>query len=273
MDLQQIYNILEGFTHADVLETYQITKKRFSVVAWGTTLGISVSIFLLVKSYGEAILSAIGWKKGSFQKKPKWSELLTIFQPTFYVLIVVVAYPHLLSEIEKVLTIMSDSFTNNLGPEANLRDVWLKEAMRMQEQMDRTSAWDISSKLSIIINYYVIIMIKPFFILLEQDAYSMFLMLRYLYLLILELFGGIALALYIYSQTRSHTITWLKHMLFCYALLAVFMMANFFADTVMDVFIRNNSQLSYNILLIAFGMVVKLFLFQRGFNLLKQNVF
>ena len=272
-DIESIWNVLEGLTSRDVYEAYMQTSNQFKVVWTGTGLGCVVSLFLLFKHSGETALSAIGWKNGEFVNKPQWSKLIALLQPTAYILLVVVAYPHVLNGIENLLSYLQDSLGGEINPQSDYREIWLEEATQYQRLMSETSTWDIGKKLSIITNYYIILLFKPFIILLEQDAYSLYLMLRYLYLMILQLFGGVALALYLDKETRNYTFTWLKHMIFNYSMIGVFGIVNFFADAVIDIFITNNSVYSYNILLIAFGLVIKLFLFKKSFTILTSNIF
>ncbi|NKI28207.1 hypothetical protein HCG49_16765 [Arenibacter sp. 6A1] len=273
MEIESIWNILEGFTPEDVYQGYVITSDRFKVVGIGTSLGIIVSLFLLFKRSGEIILSALGFESGQFSSRPNYKKILEIFRPTFYILFVIVAYPLVLEQIEALLANLQTALGGELSPESNLKNLWRAEAEDYQEKMKTTFAWEIGKKAVIVVNYFLIMLIKPFFILLEQDTFSLFMMLRYLYLIILELFGGVALALYLDKETRSHTFTWFKHMLFNYSMVGVFGIANFFSDTTIDIFVGNNSVYAYNLVVMTFGLVVKLFLFKQSFNLLKSNIF
>ena len=273
MDVEAIWNILEGLTATDVYNAYREVMRNFKVIYVGTSLGVAASLFLLIREYGDVIYEAIGFSEGRRIQPPNWAKLTGIIRPTIWVVVIVLAYPQVLKGIEYILAGFQDSLGGQIGPESNFRDLWREEALRYQKLMAQTSTWDIGQKMSLIINYYIILLIKPFIILLEQDAYSLFLALRYLYLIILELFGGVALALYINKETRTHTYTWLKHMLFNYAMLGAFAMANELANLIIDFYINRNSVYSYNILIIAFGAVLKLFLFKQSFNILKSNIF
>lgn len=273
MDVESIWSILEGLTATDVYNAYAKVSAEFNVVVIGASLGIAASLFLLVREYGEVIYEALGYTEGRRIASPNWAKLVGIIRPTIWVVIVVIAYPQVLKGIESIFAGFQDALGGELAPVSNYRDIWREEAIQYQKLMAQTSTWDIGQKLSLIINYYLILLIKPFIILLEQDAYSLFLALRYLYLIILELFGGVALALYLNKETRTYTYTWLKHLMFNYAMLGVFAIANIFSEYIIQSYIESNSAYSYNILVIAFGAVLKLFLFKQSYVILKSNVF
>lgn len=268
-----IWEILRGFTNLDVSAAYQKTLNQFNVISIATGLGIAFGVVLFIKESGETALSAFGFNNGHITKTADWSKILLIFRPALILIGVVAVYPYILQYIENFLSLLAEQLGGFKNPNANLRDAWQKEAIQLREEIGKTSSWKIGQKMFLLINYSMIMFIKPFFILLEQDAFTLFLMLRYMYLIILQLFGGVAIACYISKDTRQYFYTWLKHMMFCYAMVGVFGMANYFADTALREFIGNNSAFSYNILVIAFGVVVKLFLFKQSFNLLKNSIF
>ena len=273
MDVESIWNLLEGFTATDVYDAYSKVVAQYSVIGVGTALGVAASLFLLVREYGDVIYEALGFSEGRRVAKANYARLLGFAKPTIYVLMVVVAYPYVLMGIEKLFAGFQDALGGEIAPESNIRDLWKTEAIKYEKLYAQTGTWDIGQRLSLIINYYLILLIKPFIILLEQDAYSLFLALRYLYLIILELFGGVALALYLNKETRTYTYTWLKHMMFNYAMLGVFAIANLFSEFIIQAYIESNSAYSYNILIIAFGAVLKLFLFKKSFDILISKVF
>ena len=273
MDVEAIWNLLEGFTATDVYDAYSKVVAQYSVIGVGTALGVAASLFLLVREYGDVIYEALGFSEGRRVAKANYARLLGFAKPTIYVLMVVVAYPYVLMGIEKLFAGFQDALGGEIAPESNIRDLWKTEAIKYEKLYAQTGTWDIGQRLSLIINYYLILLIKPFFILLEQDAYSLYLSLRYLYLIVLELFGGIALALYLNKETRNMTYMWLKNMLFCYAMLPVFAMANTMAEQIIDSYIGNNTVYSYNILIIGFGLILKLFLFKKSFDILTSKIF
>jgi len=277
MNIDSIYDILEGYRAEDLYQAYRMVVSKYKIISVGTALGISVSMLIFFSLYIDAVQAALGFenKGGKLRKvgSPKPAALLGIFKPLLFIVLIVVAYPHVLNLIEGFLVKISSSLGGEVAPDFNLRDVWRKEALLYEKMMAQTSNWDVAQKIFLTLNYWGILIFKPFIILIEQDIYSLFLSLRYLYLAILELFGGVALACYLYEDTKQFTYTWLKHMLFCYLLITVLGMANTLAEEVFIVTTTNTGVLSYNILGLTFLVVVKLFLFRQSFTLLLNKVF
>lgn len=273
MDIEAIYRLLEGITAENVYAAYKKVLSAYNIISVGTVLGVAVSMFLFFKTASESALAAIGYKNGNFTNKPSWAKMLEIFRPLGYILLIVIAYPHVLDQIEMLLTGVKDFLGNEIAPESNMKEIWKKEAETYRNLLSETSSWEFGKKIFMIVNFYLIMTVKPFLIVLEQDAYSLFLALRYLHLMILELFGGVALALYLSKETRIYTYSWLKHMLFNYAMVGVFGMADMFTNTIMAIYIDSNSAFSYNIVVIMFGAVMKLFLFRKSYSILQGQVF
>ena len=165
MDVDSIWNILEGLTSKDVYAAYIKSMAQYKIIGIGTALGISVSLFLLVKEYGEVAYAALGFKEGVRIEKPNYAKLFGLFRPTIYVIIVVFSYPYLLDLIEQYFSGFQDSLDGAVNPESDLKVLWKQEAEQYQKLMAKTTTWDIGKKMSIIINYYIILLIKPFFVL------------------------------------------------------------------------------------------------------------
>ena len=278
MDIETIYNALEGYKAADIYQAYRTILGQYNIISLATSFGIAVSVIIFYFIYVDTVLSALGFenKNGRLEKTkdPDFKRLLLIFRPLLFIIGIVAAYPYIINWIENYLLVMSDSIGGELGPVSNLRDAWRSEARLYEKMMARTSDWDIMEKFFIKINYWGILTLKPFLILLEQDIFSLFLTLRYLYLTILIIFGGIAFACLLHPDTKVFFFTWLKHMLFCNMFIAILGIANAFVEIVYNVSATSSGTiLSYNILAVAFTLVVKLFLFRQAFFLVLNKVF
>ena len=53
---------------------------------------------------------------------------------------------------------------------------------------------------------------------------------RYIYLLLLELVGPVAIICMLHPQTRGYFLTWTKNLFICHLLLPAFYLANYFSD-------------------------------------------
>lgn len=205
--------------YEQVKHTVQINNIRWVVIAIATCLVISN----FIKEY----------KKLEDGSEHVDMKMMTGFFREYVVAITVIALlPILLTAIESTLSVMQQNFINNAGIPA---DNWATAVKKLAEDkgVDPEGPSIIPNPMAWI-DYWTARIINPIFYWCNKYIYSLFMVGRYFYLLMLEIVSPVAIVMLLSSDTKHFFFSWLKNMLFCYCMIPFFLLANNFADTVIN---------------------------------------
>ena len=206
-----------GLKEAKVVYTSLRTNELISV-----SLGVvsAIAIILILKKIIEVYRSAYSNKTGHPDIK---AFLDLIYEYAFYLLIIL-ALPYIIQTIESVLGGLETKALTILGdsPKEGL-EVMSRDLTEFQKTYNEgVSLFD---PLITIFNYLLCFLINPVISLVYSYMYSVCALTRYMYLLMLEIAGPIAVICLLSKTTDHYFYTWAKNMLVCYLMLPMFMLA------------------------------------------------
>ena len=110
----------------------------------------------------------------------------------------------------------------------------------------------IGSSFDYLLAYVAGVIAAPFY----MYAQTLFIVGRYMLLLLLELISPVAIACFYNESTRTYFHTWCKNLLVCYLMVPAFILASKFSDAIVCEYVMNTS---WNVVLqVLFSLALKL---------------
>jgi len=164
--------------------------------------------------------------------RPEMKSFTNMLYLYAFVFLIILLFPVLLSAVERTLGEMQQGFISNIGTPA---DYWKDAVKHLAEQkgIDPEGPSPITDFWAFI-DYYVSVAINPIFYWFNKYLYSFFMVGRYFYLLMLEIVSPLAIVMLLNEKTHQYFMTWGKHMMICYLMIPFFLLANKFADTIIN---------------------------------------
>lgn len=195
-----------------------------------------------------------------------------LFHSYIYMLVAIILAPATFTMIETALGAMSDDLTGFHQGVLN-DDAWtmvtkyIEEMDKEYEEAGMFEAAILSIFSEIRVIFYTII------VYIEKLIYSIFMSSRYLYLIILKIATPIAIVCSLHESTMDITKTYLRNLFNCYIMLPCFLIANNFAEALVETIASGVWATSkYDVPMLLIRIFLKLFLFGKAFQYAKQII-
>lgn len=197
-----------------------------------------------------------------------------LFHSYIYMLMAIILAPMLFTMVETALGTMSDELTNfhqgamNKSFEEVIKDYGNQLEVDIQNSNPITAGLMIAFSGVQIAVYTVIVYIEKF-------IYSIFMSSRYLYLIILKIVTPIAIVCSMHESTMDISKTYLRNLFYCYLMLPCFLIANNFAEALVEGLTSEGGDtplLRYSIPMMLLRILLKMFLFGKAFQYAKQTI-
>lgn len=224
------WNILD---YATVEKAYRnVSLEHTEMIALATGLGLVFAIFNLMRTIKE-----------DSEKGIDVAMIFKLIKENASVLALILFLPVAIVTIEEIFVIIQQSYLSQLGDQPK-GEIYKEELNELdgffKTQSERYKDASIIESIGIGIlsgmEQLIILSIKPFMILLDNWSYGFALVYRFIFLAVLKMTGGLAVACYIYEPTRSYFYTWVKNLAICYLLIPGFLFVTAFVDGLREVF-------------------------------------
>jgi len=226
-----------------IADVYEKVKHTIAYVSF-TTIMLAIVLFLTFQKIYEE------WNKHLSEGGATMSKLPVLWgQIRIYVILcVVVAFSsQIFSLVESILCELQDLLVKGFGGDsaATASDSILKTMETMYNDYDEDSLANdgLSSLVTGVVTggagvvFPIIIHLLSWLVatvgmLVFKWTYTVFLVQRYMWLLMLELIAPIAVVLVIHENTRSYFHAWVKNMIICYLLIPMYLLADIFSNEI-----------------------------------------
>ena len=224
------WNILD---YATVEAAYRnVTLKHTEMIALGTGLGLVFAIFNLMRVVKE-----------DSEKVIDVAMIFKLIKENASVLALILFLPVAIVTIEEIFAIIQKAYVSQLGdqPKGEIYQAELNELdgfvkTQAERYKDASIVESIGIGIMSGVEQLIILAVKPFMILLDNWSYGFALVYRFIFLGVLKMTGGLAVACYIYEPTRSYFYTWVKNLAVCYLLIPGFLFVTAFVDGLREQF-------------------------------------
>lgn len=174
----------------------------------------------------------------------------------------VALFPVLLEALETVFGKLMDDLQAGFGGKVyDVADLFQKPIIaQFEKQFSDMSVMDVAgvllnpigSSFDYLLAYVAGVIAAPFY----MYAQTLFIVGRYMFLLLLELISPVAIACFYNESTRTYFYTWCKNLLVCYLMVPAFILASKFSDAIVCEYVMNTS---WNVVLqVLFSLALKL---------------
>lgn len=253
-----------------IADVYEKVKHTIAYDSF-TTIMIALVLFLtLQKIYDE-------WNKLLNEGGTSMTKFSVIWGHVriYIILCVVVSFSsQIFSLVESILSELQDLLVSGFGGEnaATASDSILKTMEKMYNDYDENSLSNdglsslVTGALTGGVGVVFPILIHALSwiaatigMLIFKWTYTVFLVQRYMWLLMLELIAPIAIVLVIHDNTRSYFYSWVKNMIICYLLIPMYLLADIFSNEIAFFLTSQTATGSVDILCtIMLVMIIKL---------------
>lgn len=257
------------FTQSTIQQAYQIcatSKAAAGTIGIVTTLAILYIGYDIVSKYLE-----IQKSDGSVDFK----VFFKIIQKSIFYIMFFAAFPFLIYGIENAFATMQDSINQNYSTSVNnsaeheitkqLQNYLEKEDELEDNKsiLDKLSPTEIFEQMNFFEQMWAsfVTAVSMFCIYVLKYLYFFFVCGRYLWLILLQIVGPIALVLSLHKNTFSFFTAWCKNMFLCYLMIPAYMIANVFSESVIEQFFSTQNLNEYGLLGIIGVLVLKLAMF------------
>lgn len=190
--------------------------------------------------------------------------ILAMFKEKWKFFLILMLMPIAFSIAEAFFGSLSDFYTESLKePEGNAFDKMAEQLLQIQEKESKESSWWKYSAVDLI-DYIITLGIQPFVVMIDQWTYSIAIMYKFFFQGILELTSSLAVAFLLNDKTQQFFYSWLKAVKVCYMLIPVFLIANYFVNSVSAFVIKNSIQGEWIFQTVVLFTAVKIILFASG---------
>ncbi len=233
---------------SDVEQVYREFKTTGVLLA---TYGLvyAIGVFLVVRNV------LIVYLRQTKEGIRDYGVFIDLLRPLFPYLGLTLFFPVIISGLEWGMGQLEQAILNIVGVQPNV-SYWenmLEEDDRMVEIGGAGYDWDW------ILGYFSVIAIKPLVVLVDNYLFSMVLVGRYVWLILLELHAPFAIISLMSKDTESVFGKWIRELYKCYLLVPGFMIANFLAEGLFQAFFDKGD---YNMFVVLFLIGVKIYLYR-----------
>lgn len=253
-DLQVLdYSTVEAGYRAVVLD-------HSEMIAFSVCLGVLFAVFNVIRSVRDDMEGQIDYAK-----------VLRLLKENIKTFALILAAPIILLGIEEIFALIEKSYMGQLGSEPAGFKIALKkelDSMVLSDDLDIWSLKDWGIALWEVVQMLGTLIIKPFAVLIDQWSFGFALVYRFIYLGLLKMMSGVAIACYIYEPTRQYFTTFVKNLLICYLLIPGFLFVTVFVDAIRDTFFQADVQLG----IILMAVFLKIMGYSAVHRLLQSSI-
>lgn len=248
---------LQVLDYARVEQAYRaIVLDHAEMIALAIGLGAIFAILNMIRTVKDDVS----------QNSIDYVAVLNLVKSNIPTLAMIVLMPVLIPTLEAIFGTIQDSYMGQMGnePQGFIENA-KKELVNMfteDEELNIFSIKDWGYALWKSIEFLGITVIKPFLILIDQWSYGFALVARFIYLGMLKMVSGIAIACYLYEPTRQYFYTWVKNMMICYLMIPGFLFVTTFVDALRESFFQANVEIGIIFMMVflkimGYGLVHK----------------
>jgi hypothetical protein len=218
-----------------------------------------------------AIFNIIREARKSLDKQIDVAMVLSLVKEYAGILAMILFLPWIITGFEEIFSIVEKSYMNQLGsaPNKDFIKVWKTETHDFAERAEDLGLAYLAFASVLNLEYLAVMIIQPFVILIDNWSYGFALVYRFIFLGVLKMVGGLAIACYIYEGTRSIFYTYIKNLAICYLLIPGFLFVTIFINGLRDVFL-GTGQIQIGIVVMC--VFLKIFGYATVTRLLHQSI-
>ncbi len=193
---------------------------------------------------------------------PTMKDYMNLVWQYVFCIAAVALFPVLLEALETVFGKLMDDLQAGFGGKVyDVADLFQKPIIaQFEKQFSDMSVMDVAgvllnpvgSSFDYLLAYVAGVIAAPFY----MYAQTLFIVGRYMFLLLLELISPVAIACFYNESTRTYFHTWCKNLLVCYLMVPAFILASKFSDAIVCEYVMNTS---WNVVLqVLFSLALKL---------------
>lgn len=193
---------------------------------------------------------------------PTMKDYMNLVWQYVFCIAAVALFPVLLEALETVFGKLMDDLQAGFGGKVyDVADLFQKPIIaQFEKQFSDMSVMDVAgvllnpvgSSFDYLLAYVAGVIAAPFY----MYAQTLFIVGRYMFLLLLELISPVAIACFYNESTRTYFYTWCKNLLICYLMVPAFILASKFSDAIVCEYVMNTS---WNVVLqVLFSLALKL---------------
>lgn len=234
------------------------------MIGLATGLGLIFAIFNIIREAKEAS-----------EKTVDVAMILGLVKKYAGVLAMICFLPIALSTFEEIFKIIEQSYMSQLGnaPDNKILQACINEVNKFStDHLKDLSLFSMDDWFKVIVfglDYIGVMIIKPFIILIDNWSFGFALVYRFIFLGVLKMVGGLAIACYIYEGTQSIYFNYIKNLCICYLLIPGFLFVTVFVDAIRDTF-ANTDQIQIGIVFMS--VFLKIFGYGAVTRLLHQSM-
>lgn len=254
-----------GLSYGEIENIYQGIKiSNAPVLVVAVLIGLVIAVLNLIKVLSQQNID----KDGSMSIV----AFIALFKEKWKFFMFIALLPIMWSILEALFGSISDFYLASFGePEGNFYDKIADQIATLQQKEKRDKNF-FSYSIFDIIDYILVIGIQPFIVLIDQWTYSIAIMYQFFFKSILEMMGGVAIAMMLNDRTQQYFFTWIKAVFICYMLIPTFLLADILVDAVRDQVVINAVKGEWVVQIVALFTAVKILLFASGKVLLWRSI-
>lgn len=214
------------------------------MIAFSVGLGLMFAVFNLIRSVKDDVS----------KDQIDYVMILKLVKDNIPTMAMIIFLPIALTTLEAIMGTIQESYMGQMGNEPQgFIDNAKKELTNMfneDEELNIFSIKDWGYALWKSIEFLGIAVLKPFFILIDQWSYGFALVYRFIYLGLLKMVSGVAIACMLYEPTRHIFITFVKNLIICYLLIPGFLFVTTFVDLLRETFFQANIEIGIIIMMV-----------------------
>ncbi|MDR4895100.1 MULTISPECIES: hypothetical protein [unclassified Chryseobacterium] len=236
---------LQVLDYARVEKAYTaIVLDHAEMIALAIGLGLMFAIFNIIRTIKEDVTN----------NQVDYVAILRLLRDNVQTVALILFMPIAIPLVETIFGFVQGSLMDQLGSEPqgfveNAKKE-LSNFFNEDESLNIFSVKDIAYAFWKSVEFFGICIIKPFLILVDQWSYGFALVYRFIFLGMLKMVAGIAIACNIYEPTRKYFEGWVKNMMICYLLIPGFLFVTTFIDLIRETFFQSNVELGIIIMMV-----------------------
>ncbi len=239
-----------GYKEATVIYNQLKTSGITSIaLTFAISLSLCFIVIRLIQAYRKAYQSNTG--------RPDIKDFMESVYPLILYAAVIIGMPFIISAVENTFGEIEQNAFRAVGvAPSNITEALKKELLTFLTEHPTVSIMD---GLAVLLDFIGVMILKPTIASIDHYLYTMAVLGRFVYLLLLEIVAPIAIVCLLYEKTEAYFHTWVKHMMVCYLLVPGFMIANVVAEATRSTLFQSMSISTFSLLFI---LMLKLYLYK-----------
>lgn len=245
--------LVNNFDVASIERVYENVKGSIEINSMRGVVVVIAAVLIidrLIKEYKNSANQNNG--------KPDMKDFTNLIYLYGFVMTIILILPFLLNAIEGLLGNMQQSLTQKMGTGTSFM---MEESAKLfvEKVKNNPEGPSLTDGLASIADYTMTVLVAPPIYWATKYMYSLFIVGRYFYLIMLEIVSPVAIIMLLNERTHQYFMTWAKHMFICYLMIPCYLLANQFSDTLINTMFNNEVTIWFALLS---SFLIKLSLFK-----------